>query len=97
MGELQCACVRVCVCVCVCVSGTHAEVPWPWASLQVNETSLQQLTYLPDPTNGQHEIEIAGLQACTHEVSLAHASVLYTRASITHLHLLQAHVRRIQV
>ncbi len=41
---------------------------WPWQSLRVKQASLSQLLHLPDPTEGQYEIEVETLTADIHNV-----------------------------
>ncbi len=53
------------------LSEWHASRPWPWQSLRLGGlTELEQLLYLPDPTNGQWDIEVKLLLADVEQVSL---------------------------
>ncbi len=57
------------------VSGVHNQMAWPWQRLRVIgdyncEVSLTHLLNLPDPTDGQYEIETTNLAINTGQASM---------------------------
>ncbi len=74
--------------------GRCAKVPWPWQSLRFWDCArLSEITKLPDPCNGQYEIEypVELYVDDAHEVRMTHGHLCLTSCKAVVAHKVRMH------